>query len=294
MIQVSIKDESLLDSLNAMAAKLGELLLPQRVLTQGTYDRLLISADGILSVLPFEALRLGGKYLIENSAVASVPSLFLYGSGESNSKEYKPTRLLALADPRNNSQPRQLPFSAREVDWIRDVFGKSNCTILTATRATKSELQQLRLSDYDIVHVATHSTINYSDPRRSKIWLSADTLSKDGESALTLAEIGELKLSADLVVLSSCESGGGSLDIGEGIDGFATAFMQAGAANLVVSLWEVEDFTTATFMKTFYQNLKSGYAEALRSAKLEMITSPRLRHRHPYYWSPFKLIVGRN
>ncbi len=293
LIQVSIKDESLLDSLDAMAEMLGERLLPRKSLSPGDYDQLLISPDGILSVLPFEALHFGGGYLIESSAIASVPSLFLYGTGKDYAKTAKPSRLLAFADPRNNSQLRQLPFSAREVDWISDAFGKANCTILTATQATKSELRQLQLSDFDIVHIATHSTINYSDPRRSKIWLSADTSLVDGGSTLSLAEISELKLAADLVVLSSCESGGGSLDIGEGLDGFAKAFLQAGAGNLVVSLWEVEDFTTATFMKTFYHNLKSGYAAALRKAKLEMITSPRLRHRHPYYWSPFKLIVGR-
>ncbi len=294
LIQVSIKDESLLDSLDAIAELLGKQLLPRELFAQGNYNHLLICADGILSVLPFEALRFNDRYLIESSAIASVPSLYLYGSGSSNSQPPKATRLLALADPRNNSQLRQLPFSAREVDWISEAFGKSNCTILTATRATKSELLRLNLSDYGIVHVATHSTINYTDPRRSKIWLSADSSLIDGESILSLAEIGELELSADLVVLSSCESGGGSLDIGEGLDGFAKAFLQAGAGNLVVSLWEVEDFTTAAFMKTFYNNLKSGYADALRTAKLEMITSPRLRHRHPYYWSPFKLIVGRN
>ena len=294
LIQVSIKDESLLDSLDVMADLLGEQLLPQKLFPQGTYDHLVISADGILSVLPFEALRFKDRYLIEGSTVSSVPSLFLYKTGKDKSKAPKPTRLLAFADPRNDSQLRQLPFSAREVDWISDAFGKSNCTVLTATQATKSELRRLQLSDYDIVHVATHSTINYSDPRRSKIWLSEDSSLTDGESTLSLAEISELKLAADLVVLSSCESGGGSLDIGEGLDGFAKAFLQAGADNLVVSLWEVEDFTTAAFMKTFYNNLNSGYADALRTAKLEMITSPRLRHRHPYYWSPFKLIVGRN
>ena len=78
------------------------------------------------------------------------------------------------------------------------------------------------------------------------------------------------------------------------MDGLVKAFMQAGARNMLVSLWEVEDFTTATFMKTFYQNLSLGYAEALRRAKLEMINSPRLRHRHPYYWSPFVLTLSPN
>ncbi len=122
LIQVSIKDESLLDSLDVMAELLGEQLLPQKLFPQGNYDHLVISADGILSVLAFEALRFKNRYLIESSTVSSVPSLYLYRTGKDKSKAPKPTRLLAFADPRNNSQLRQLPFSAREVDWISDAF----------------------------------------------------------------------------------------------------------------------------------------------------------------------------
>lgn len=292
LIQLSIKDESLLDNLEQASATLGSWLFPPTLFPPRAYDRVLISADGILNVLPFEALRIDGKYLIEYAAVASVPSLFLAAPAEDTSQSVKHSRLLAISDPQSRSQKRQLPYSAREVDWISEIFGKKQCTILTAAMATKSELLRLQLTDFGIVHIATHSTINYGDPRRSRIWLSSDTASTDSENFLTLAEVDDLKLGADLVVLSLCESGGGNLDIGEGMDGFVKAFMSAGAHNMLVSLWEVEDFTTATFMKTFYQNLNAGYAEALRRAKLEMITSPRLRHRHPYYWSPFKLSLG--
>ncbi|MGB5107450.1 MAG: CHAT domain-containing tetratricopeptide repeat protein [Candidatus Zixiibacteriota bacterium] len=292
LIQLSIKNDSLLDSLYTAAAQVGQLLLPKSLLVPDSFDRILISSDGVLSILPFEALRIDGKYLIEYAAVAALPSLFLFSPQELGPRRTENWHILALADPRSDSQQRQLPFSAREVDWICGIFGANNCTILTASTATKAELLRLRLADYRIFHAATHSTINYRDPARSKIWLSDDTTATNAESYLTLAEVDELKLSADLVVLSSCESGGGKLDVSEGMDGFVKAFMQAGAHNLLVSLWEVEDFTTATFMKTFYQNLSSGYAEALRRAKLEMINSPRLRHRHPYYWSPFTLTVS--
>ena len=78
--------------------------------------------------------------------------------------------------------------------------------------------------------------------------------------------------------------------MGEGVEGFVRAFIYAGCRNVVVSYWEVEDFASAVFMKTFYQNLSRGYAAALREAKLEMIRSPRLRLRHPYFWAPFVLV----
>jgi hypothetical protein len=150
------------------------------------------------------------------------------------------------------------------------------------------------LSQYQIVHAATHSTINYDHPSRSRIWLSADTSDTSVESYISLDEVAQLKLSADLVVLSSCESGGGDLDIGDGMNGFVRALMSAGTRNVVVSLWEVEDFTTAAFMKSFYENLGMGYADALRASKMEMISSPRLKHRHPFYWSSAMYRLDRN
>ena len=292
LIQMSIKDDSLLDSLDSMSRILGDMLLPAASFDPTLYDHVIISADGVLTVLPFESLRLRGKYLVEYASVAGLPSLFLISPDRPRTTSRMSGRLLAISDPRNETSQRQLPYSARETDWISEVFGKANCTVLTADRATKASLLKLNLRDYQIIHAATHSTINYEDPLRSRIWLSADTTVNSVDSYLTLGEVDDMRLAADLVVLSSCESGGGKLDIGEGMDGFVKAFLQAGASNVIVSLWEVEDFTTATFMKSFYENLSSGYASALRTAKLEMIKSPRLRHRHPSYWSPFVLTVS--
>ncbi len=293
LIQLSIKDDNLLDSLDLVAGQLGRLLIPESFLPNSC-DRIFVSTDGVLSVLPIEAVKINGKYLIEQSAVATLPSVFLFSAKLLVSPKVENWRMLAIADPKSDSRQRQLPFSAREVEWICSLFKPELCTILSASNATKAELLRLRLEDFQVIHAATHSTINYRDPTRSKIWLSSDTADVNADNYLTLAEVDDLKLKSDLVVLSSCESGGGKLDYSEGMDGFVKAFMQAGARNMLVSLWEVEDFTTATFMKTFYQNLFLGYAEALRRAKLEMINSPRLRHRHPYYWSPFVLTLSPN
>jgi CHAT domain-containing protein len=104
-------------------------------------------------------------------------------------------------------------------------------------------------------------------------------------------EIFNLKLNADLVVLSACETGLGKEVKGEGLIGLTRAFLYAGTPSVVVSLWQVQDRSTAELMVRFYRHLKNGQpskAEALRQAQLELI-----RHgtfAHPYYWAPFVLV----
>jgi CHAT domain-containing protein len=106
-------------------------------------------------------------------------------------------------------------------------------------------------------------------------------------------EIYNLKLNADLVVLSACETGLGKIQQGEGIIGLTRALLYAGAKNIIVSLWEVADESTSDLMVNFYKNTLAGkgqlsYSEALRNAKLKMIGEGK--YAHPLYWSPFILI----
>jgi CHAT domain-containing protein len=108
---------------------------------------------------------------------------------------------------------------------------------------------------------------------------------------LEVAEIAELKLDCDLVVLSACQTGRGQLVSGEGIVGLTRAFLYAGSRSVAVSLWNVSDLSTARFMQSFYRHLATGTGAvaALRQAKLEMI-EPGKATRHPYYWAPFVLV----
>jgi CHAT domain-containing protein len=110
------------------------------------------------------------------------------------------------------------------------------------------------------------------------------------DGLLQVYEIFNLKLDADLVVLSACRTGLGQEVKGEGLVGLTRAFMYAGAPSLVVSLWEVADQSTAELMVKFYQQLdRAGEkAEALRRAKLDLIQTGR--YAHPYYWAPFILV----
>jgi CHAT domain-containing protein len=239
-------------------------------------------------VLPFEALVVRNGYLVERFAVATIPSVHML-AGRDSRKNRETERLLAIADPRPAAQMRQLPYSDDEVASAARAFAPNASTVLAGATATRANLLKLDLSTYTNLHFATHSTIDYDDPWRSKIWLSQDSLDREANDFLALADIRNLRLPAALVVLSSCESGGGSFELSEGLNGFVRAFLEAGTQNLVVSLWEVEDFATAGFMASFYRHLHLGYAAALQLAKKEMIASPRRKHRHPYYWSPFLL-----
>lgn len=101
-----------------------------------------------------------------------------------------------------------------------------------------------------------------------------------------------LRLNADMVTLSACQTGLGKVLAGEGVMGLTRAFLYAGAQSLVVSLWSVNDAATAELMKGFYGNLKAGMArdEALRQAKLSLMRRPGGSWRHPHFWAPFVFV----
>jgi CHAT domain-containing protein len=109
-----------------------------------------------------------------------------------------------------------------------------------------------------------------------------------------MREIFNLQFDADLIVLSACESGWGKLVRGEGLIGLARAFTYAGANSMLLSLWTVEDRSTADLMEDFYGLLETegGRSRALRQAKLHMLRGDTPALRHPYYWAAF-VLVGR-
>jgi CHAT domain-containing protein len=290
LLQKSVQDESLIDSLRNNAETLAKTVFGPFFDKLSRYDRLYILADGALSLLPFEALVCDRKYVIERSEITYIPAMQLLPETFDNEVPAQP-RLLIIADPQPSDKLRPLPYSLKEAQWISELFPADRCKILAGKNAARSVLRSPEISQYNFIHFATHSTVNRDDPLRSRIWLSPDTTA-DSSDYLSLRDVMQLSLPADLIVLSSCESGGGRFQLGEGIEGFVRGFMSAGCRNVVVSLWDVEDFASAIFMKEFYRDIRSGYASALRQAKLSMINSPRLRLRHPFYWAPFVVVEG--
>jgi CHAT domain-containing protein len=145
-------------------------------------------------------------------------------------------------------------------------------------------------SDAAVFHVATHGEANEAVPERSGLWLSAGSDSVPPDF-VSLDDLLALRLGARLVTLSACETGAGRLERGEGVVGLARALMAAGAQSVVVSLWGVNDRSTADLMRAFYTPLLTrgaSRAQALAEAKRALLHSPETRS--PFHWAPFVLI----
>lgn len=193
-----------------------------------------------------------------------------------------------------------LPNSLKEVEEIQDLFRQSysftdrflggKARIYVHEKASESRLKSLDLTGHRFVHFATHGVVNDSIPELSGILLAEGNGGTE-DGVLSLGEIYNLELDAELVVLSACETGLGKLAGGEGIIGLARGFKYAGANALLVSLWSVDDASTRLLMRSFYEHLLAGKskAEAIRQAKLHLIDNT-LFFASPFYWAGFVLI----
>jgi len=179
----------------------------------------------------------------------------------------------------------------QEVDEISLLFEKNKRAVFKEKNATEDALKSLQLTDYKYIHFATHGFVDTQNPALSGIMLyKKDTNHEDG--ILHSSEVYNLKLNADLVVLSACETGLGKVVKGEGIVGLSRSFLYAGAKNMMVSLWRVNDEATKELVVDFYHKLEKGRnvskAEALRKAKLAFLKDKK--YAMPYYWNGFVLI----
>jgi CHAT domain-containing protein/tetratricopeptide (TPR) repeat protein len=186
---------------------------------------------------------------------------------------------------------RRLPFSGVEVEAVRDVLGVPVDQVLTGPYASealvKAASAQGRLARCRYVHFAAHGILGLDEGRQPSLVLSL--VGNTGEDGfLQMDEVLDLKLNADLVVLSACQSGQGRLHNGEGVRGLARAFLYAGSRGVLCSLWSVADEETSRLMTDVYRSLKGGRPapDALREAQLAAIRSGKA----PYHWAPFILI----
>lgn len=195
-----------------------------------------------------------------------------------------------------------LPETAEEVCAVGSLLGAGEPDIHLAQRATESEVKRLsaegHLAKYRIVHFATHGALagqisSTAEPGLLLTPPTAATATDDGY--LTAAEITELKLDADWVILSACNTAGAGKAGSEALSGLARAFFYAQARSLLVSHWEVNSdatvkLTTAA-LNEFARTPTSGRAEALRRAMLALIDASGAPYAHPSFWAPF-VIVG--
>jgi CHAT domain-containing protein len=187
-----------------------------------------------------------------------------------------------------------LPATETETEAIFKLYDENNlkAKVLLHNNANEKFIKSGELAKYKVLHFATHGFVNSERPELSGLLLAQDTTSGE-DGVLYSGEIYNLKLNADLVVLSACETGLGKIQKGEGIIGLTRALLFAGAKNIIVSLWQVADESTSELMVDFYKNSlvskgQISYSEALRNAKLKMISEGK--YAHPLFWSPFILI----
>ena len=185
----------------------------------------------------------------------------------------------------------RLPYSKSEGEAIFAIAESGTASLAIDFDASRERAIGRQLSDFKIVHFATHGVLNSELPELSSLVLSL--VNRKGEQVngfLRLNEIYNMELNADLVVLSACETALGKEVRGEGLIGLTRGFMYAGAPRVIASLWKVDDVATAEFMKIFYQKMlkeKMRPAAALTATKLEMSRSKRWSA--PYYWAAFEL-----
>jgi len=277
------------------AVALYELLIPDNL---KKIKRLQIIPAGILSTIPFEALKRSrdSEPLIMSKSIAYDYSSTLWYNRQNNEEVTEGGILLNAPITFDNNDTRMVDLrgTEKEIREIRYLFIGTTTppTALLEKKASENALKNTNLSDYKYLHFATHGFVNESKPELSKIFLSPDN-QEDG--SLFSGEIYNLNMDVSLVTLSACETGLGKLEKGEGVMGLSRALMYAGAQNLIVSLWKVSDISTADLMISFYSDLvyktdHLTFANSLRKAKIGLINSEK--YNEPYFWAPF-ILVGQ-
>ena len=268
--------DAMLANVNDVLADLHAALIAPSANELANARRLLIVPHGALHYVPFHALMdVSGTPLIDHVEVAGAPSAAVLAACYQRAPlpEHLGNRLLmGVADP-------VLPHVGREIETVAQLFGPS---VVLADTMVSEEAFRRHAPEADIMHIASHAVFRHDNPLFSAIRLS--------DGWLSLYDLYGMRLRAALVTLSACETGVSDVLAGDELVGLARGFLQAGAASVVVSLWAVNDASTARLMERFYTHLASGLgpAAAMRQAQMQQ----RHEYPHPYHWAPFT-VIGR-
>ena len=256
---------------------------------QGAND-IVIVPHGFLYYLPFAVLVRttsgGGRFLVEDYVVSYLPA----AAALAMSRQPQPSseRLIALAPSVSN-----LRFTSGEARAVAAAFGRHG-TALVGPDATETWFKKAA-GDYDVIHFATHGFFNKGNPLFSGVELQPDA---QNDGRLEVYEILSLHLRAQLVTLSACETALGSgyfteIPAGDEFVSLTRAFLSAGASNVIATLWEVNDSSTAQLMRTLYSQMSDQPASRSLAIAQRLMLHGDTGHRHPYYWSAF-VVVGNS
>lgn len=244
-----------------------------------TQKRLTIVAHGALHYLPFSSLRDGQGYLADRYDIRMLPSASVL-------KYIRPTETndfktaLILGNPDLMDPNMDLPGAQAEAQALAKELATPH--LLLREKATKSAFMQLAPAAH-FIHLASHGDFDASNPLSSGLLLAAPV---KGQGRLTVSDLYQLRLNAELVTLSACETGLGRIASGDDVVGLTRGFLYAGTSSILASLWQVDDDSTEYLMLRFYHHLqKNSRGEALRLAQLDTKTL----FPHPYFWASFYL-----
>ncbi|HWQ52480.1 MAG TPA: CHAT domain-containing tetratricopeptide repeat protein [Bryobacteraceae bacterium] len=251
-----------------LAELYGTLIAPVRDRLTGS--RLVIVPHGFLHYVPFHALGEGECCLVDDFAVSYAPSATVYALCCAKAAAPDGSLILGIPD-------RLAPHIAGEVDAVAATL--PGARLFLGPEATADRLRRYG-PESRFVHVATHGLFRQDNPMFSSIRL--------GDAPLTLHDLYGLRLGAELVTLSGCGTGLNAVVGGDELLGLVRGLLFAGARAVLASLWDVNDESTAEFMRLFYGRLANGSdkAAALGAAMRDL----RARYPHPYYWAPFALV----
>ncbi|OGP59818.1 MAG: hypothetical protein A2162_01505 [Deltaproteobacteria bacterium RBG_13_52_11b] len=298
------------------------LLAPAEPFLSNRVDRLIIVPDGILFRLPFEALALPTPntatpiYVNNRFAISYAPSASSLDSAGKTQETHFAKDALAFGVSR---YPRSFSLNGESTHFsssaiLDDLYGRSGFAIEPIPRvrdeiadlarrlapgkidvyqgqkATESALKSLDLGSYRLIHLACHAFSDDSYPLRSALLLTPEADDQE-DGYLQVSEMYNMRTNADLVVLSACQTGKGTIVMNEGNLGLPRVFFYMGAKSVLSSLWPINDKSGAVFMRNFYDAYfhGEGKAEALRTAKKAM---GETRFAHPFFWASYVLTGG--
>jgi CHAT domain-containing protein/Tfp pilus assembly protein PilF len=273
---------------DSAGARLYRLVVAPALRAEHRDERVIVVPDGALHAVNFETLPVDGArrhYWIEDAEVQVAPSLASLTPGDGQSSG----PALVIGDP--IARPPEFPalkFAPEEMAGIRRHLGAGRVTTVERERATPAAYREAQPGRFAFVHFAAHATANAESPLDSAVILSGP----DGGYKLYARDVASQSLAAELVTVSACRSAGERAYAGEGLVGFAWAFLRAGARRVVAGLWDVEDRATARLMDGLYARIAAGDppARALRVAKLDLIKEGGVVGS-PYAWGAFELFT---
>ncbi|MDB3953211.1 CHAT domain-containing protein [Alphaproteobacteria bacterium] len=305
----------------------GAVLSRLEISKQHVHELIFILDDALTSLPPQMLLSVQGTnvndplpWLIKDYAISVAPSIeALVGLSKPRKPRSKDNLYRSFADPlfgntppsdhERGAQPTagllpQLPETALEAKRIANMLGEASGKLYLRDKATETKVKQEDLTNIKILHFATHALLAGEAAKYFKlgpdpaIALTVPQKSSDVDDGfLTASEISALDLSADLVVLSACNTGAGDGKGGAGLTGLARAFMHAGASGLIISHWPVASDATAELIIEFFRAYKEGRlspSKALRVAMLKLLadgakSADKIRE-HPAFWAPFVIV----